>query len=290
MVEPQREPSLEAPPHDLRDLSQGLSLAALAMALVFVLSLLASVLPGKLTDPAWQQGMLLTLVDNAVIPLVALIVLHGAAWMNPGDLFSRGLRDGAARWAVPVALGFVLLVPVQGVLAWRSHNLEHQAQQQRLREVDQRFVLLRQAVAQAESSADLQTRLQQVVGPSFGSINPQEPLPQLKKKLFGILKQNQLQLRRQLQIRSRQAATPELLPQSLRVALSCLAYGVAFAALARRRNSEISLLASCLFAPLGRPGRFLQRQRELGLELEAPGDEAGDEDLDEEVDEAAQIP
>ena len=290
MAESKRDLSPKAPPHDLRDLSQGLSIAALAMASVFVLALLASVLPGKLNDPAWQQGMLLALVDNAVIPLVALIVLHGAAWMNPGDLFSRGLRDGAARWAVPVALGFVLLVPLQGLLAWRSHDLDHRAQHLRLREVDQRFALLRQAVAQAESSADLQTRLQQVVGPSFGSINPQEPLPQLRKKLSGILDQNQRQLRLQLQVRAQQGSAPSLLPQPLRVAVSCLAYGVAFAALARRRNSEISLLASCLFAPLGRPGRFLQRPGELGLELEAALDQEGDQQVNEEVDEAAEIP
>jgi hypothetical protein len=65
---------------------------------------------------------------------------------------------------------------------------------------------------------------------------------------------------------------------------------VAFAALARRRNSEISLLASCLFAPLGRPGRFLQRPGELGLELEAALDQEGDQQVNEEVDEAAEIP
>ncbi len=264
-------PSGQFAPHDLRDLSQGMSIAALAMLAVFVLAMLASILPGKLLDPAWQLAIVAALVDNAVIPLVALLVLHGAAWMNPDDQFSRGLRDGAARWAVLAALGFLLLVPLQGMVAWRQHSLEHQAQQQALREVDQRFALLRQAVADASSSADLQTRLQHVVGPSFGRIDPRESLPQLKKRLKLILDQNQ----RQLQKRSASAAARSggtgagLLPQPLRLGFSCLAYGVAFAALARRRNSEISLLASCLFAPLGRPGRYLQRQGELGIDPQA---------------------
>ena len=257
--------------HGLRDLSQGMSIAALAMLSVFVLAMLASILPGKLLEPAWQLGMVAALVDNAVIPLVALLVLHGAAWMNPGDLFSRGLRDAASRWAVAAALGFLLLVPLQGVVAWRQHSLEQQAQRQGQREVELRFARLRQAVEQATSSADLQTRLQQVVGPSFGRINPQEPLPQLKKRLKVILEQNQ----RQLDKRSASAAARPggagggLLPLPVRLGLSCLAYASAFAALARRRNSEISLLASCLFAPLGRPGRFLQRQGELGIDPEA---------------------
>jgi len=260
--------------HDLRDLSQGMSIAALAMLMVFVLAMLASILPGKLLEPAWQLGMVAALVDNAVIPLVALLVLHGAAWMNPGDFFSRGLRDGASRWAVAAALGFLLLVPLQGVVAWRQHNLEQQAQKQEQREVELRFTRLRQAVADASSSIDLQTRLQQVVGPSFGRINPQEPLPQLKKRLKVILEQNQRQLQRELQRRSASAATRGggagggLLPLPVRLGLSCLAYATAFAALARRRNSEISLLASCLFAPLGRPGRFLQRPNELGIDPE----------------------
>jgi hypothetical protein len=248
-----------------------MSIAALAMLFVFVLAMLASILPGKLLEPAWQLGMVAALVDNAVIPLVALLVLHGAAWMNPGDFFSRGLRDGASRWAVAAALGFLLLVPMQGVVAWRQHNLEQQAQKQEQREVELRFTRLRQAVADASSSIDLQTRLQQVVGPSFGRIDPREPLPQLKKRLKVILEQNQ----RQLQKRSASAAGRGggagggLLPLPVRLGLSCLAYATAFAALARRRNSEISLLASCLFAPLGRPGRFLQRPNELGIDPEA---------------------
>jgi len=251
---------------DLEDLSQGMSLAGLAMLAVFVIAMLASVLPSRLSQAAWQQGMVIALIDNSVVALVALVLLHLAVWINPADPFSRVLRDGAARWAVLAALLYALLVPQQLVVAVRSHQNSASALQRQEREINRRFVLLRQAVSQAGSSAELQHRLETVVGPSFGQVNPAEPLPRLKRNLMLILQQNEQRLRQQLQQReaaSRAEASANLLSPPLRASLTSFAYALAFAALARRRGKRISLLASLLFS--GRRGP-LQAPELLGIE------------------------
>ncbi len=139
------------------------------MLAVFVIAMLASVLPSRLAQAAWQQGMVLALIDNSVVALVALVLLHLAAWINPGDLFSRALRDGAARWAVLAALLYVLLVPQQlvvavvgpsfgqinsaGPLPRLKRNLEVilQQNQQRLRQQWRQ----REAASRADASANL---------------------------------------------------------------------------------------------------------------------------------------
>ena len=104
-------PPREFAPHGLRDLSQGMSIAALAMLFVFVLAMLASILPGKLLDPAWQLAIVAALVDNAVIPLVALLTLHGAAWMNPEDQFSRKRQSAKASLLLSLSCSVACMAP-----------------------------------------------------------------------------------------------------------------------------------------------------------------------------------
>jgi hypothetical protein len=251
---------------DFQDLSQGLSLAGLAMLAVFMIAMLAAVFPSRLADPAWQQGMVITLVDNSVVALVALVLLHLAVLINPADPFSGALRDKAARWAVLAALLYALLVPQQLVVALRSHQTNAAVSQRQEREIGQRFAQLRKAVRQARGHADLQQRLEGVVGPSFGRLNPAEPLPKLKQNLEVILRQNEHQLRQDLRQRKGVtgfAANGYLLSPPLRASLSCLAFALAFAALARRRGKRISLLASLLFTGRLRP---LQEPEQLGYE------------------------
>jgi hypothetical protein len=251
---------------DFQDLSQGLSLAGLAMLAVFMIAMLAAVFPSRLADPAWQQGMVITLVDNSVVALVALVLLHLAVLINPTDPFSGALRDQAARWAVLAALLYALLVPQQLVLALRSHQANAAVLQRQEREIGQRFAQLRQAVRQARGHTDLQQRLEGVVGPSFGRLNPAEPLPKLKQSLAVILSQNEQQLRQNLRQRNRVsgfAANGYLLSPPLRASLSCLAYALAFAALARRRGKRISLLASLMLTGRSRP---LRQPEHLGYE------------------------
>lgn len=264
------EPSILAIRPGLRDLSQSLSLAALAMLAVFLLAMLSSILPARLGEASWQQAMGAALIDNAVIPLVAMLTLHVAGSLDPGDGFSASLRDTAARWAVLAALGFVLLSPLQLWNGWRLQQADNRDLARQEREVELRFQRLRAAVASATSAADLQRRLQPLVGPGLDKLEPSQPLPALQRQLGAILDRNQRLLQQQLSRQRRQRLEARsgggLLPSPLRGALSCLAYGFGFAALARRSGQEHSLLAGLVFLSLGPGGRSLASQHQLGAD------------------------
>ena len=255
-------------PAGLSDLSQSMSLAALSMLAVFLLSLLSSLLPARLGEATWQLAFVTLLVDNAVVALVALLTLHIAARLNAGDGFSASLRDGAARWAVAAALGFLLLVPLQLWNGWRLQQADTHSLSRQERQVERRFQQLRRAVSEASSVPELQRGLRQVVGSALPPLNPSEPLPELKRQLSTVLSRNeeqlQQQLRRQRLSRAEARNGSGLIATPLRGALSCLAYALAFAALARRRGRTISLLAELLFTTLGPAGRALGGRSPLG--------------------------
>lgn len=254
-----------APP-GLRDLSQGLSWAAVGLLAAFLLAMGDSILPARLADPAWQVAIVIALVDSAPIPLVALAVLHTAAWMDPRNGFSAALRDGAARWAVIVALGFLLLVPLTSFNGWTLHAEAVRLEQRQQRQAEERFRLLRQAVDQAATPAELQQRLRQVVGPGLPPFDAATPLPELRRELRRILERNQRTLEQQLRRQRQRGRSPGgegLLGSPLRAALACLIYAVAFAALARRRGQELSLLAGLLLAQPG-PAPRQRGRRALG--------------------------
>ena len=269
MSEP--EPSLAAPP-GLRDLSQSLSLASLSMLAVFVLAMLSSVLPARLGEATWQQAMAAALVDNAVIPLVALMTLHVAARLDQRNGFSASLRDGAARWAILASLGFLLLAPLQLWNGWRVQQADGQVMARQERQAELRFQRLRAAVAEAGSASDLQSRLQQLVGPGLERLDGRESLPVLQQQLTRVLERNQRLQRQQLQRQRQQRADARggggLLQAPLRGALSCLAYALAFAALARLPGQDISLLASLMFKALGPAGQAIKTEGQIGLEPE----------------------
>jgi hypothetical protein len=253
----------------LSDLSQSMSLASLSMLAVFLLSLLSSLLPARLGEASWQLAFVTALVDNAVVALVALLTLHIAARLNAGDGFSASLRDGAARWAVAAALGFLLLVPLQLWNGWRLQQADTHSLTRQERQVERRFQQLRRAVSEASSLPELQRGLRQVVGSSaLPPLNPSEPLPELKRQLSTVLSRNEERLQQQLRHQRLNRAEARngsgLIATPLRGALSCLAYALAFAALARRRGWTISLLAELLFTTLGPAGRALGGRSPLG--------------------------
>ncbi|MEI7953162.1 MAG: HpsJ family protein [Synechococcaceae cyanobacterium ELA182] len=249
-----------------------MSLAALSMLTVFVLAMLSSVLPARLGDPSWQLAMVAALVDNAVIPLVALLTLHVAGRLDQRNGFSASLRDGAARWAVLVVFGFLLLAPLQLWNGWRVQQADVQSLARQERQAELRFQRLRAAVAEAGSAAELQSRLQQLVGPGLERLDERETLPELQQQLTRVLERNQRLLSQQLQRQRQQRADARggggLLQAPLRGALSCLAYALAFAALARLPGQEISLLASLMFKALGPAGQAIKTEGQIGLEPE----------------------
>ena len=161
--------------------------------------------------------------------------------LGPHDPVLERRQRLCSQLAVAVALGFLLLVPLQGVAGLQQSRSTTSAQSSRISGAERRLVAMRQAVASAASNEEINQRLQRLQGPVLGPADLAQPLPLLKAQVGAVLDQAQLQI-----ARDRQATPPanpwRLLPELARNGIACLALALGFAALAVRPGSQLTLL------------------------------------------------
>jgi hypothetical protein len=218
-----------------------LSWVALVLLALYGVIVLGSVVPVRLMDPAWQLSLYNVVVNASAFPLVGLGLLHLAAELNPESRRLARRASFFAQLAVPIALGFLLLIPLQGFLLWQNNNNLTTAQTEQLNRRLRTITSLRWAVEQADSSADLQQRFEALQGPTLGPAEQALPLSQLKSQLNTALEQADQAL--QNQQRELPATDPlRMLGQGLRNGFACLALAIGFAAVGQRRDGPVALL------------------------------------------------
>ena len=219
----------------------GLGVVALVLFVLFATLVAAALWPVQLLNPAWQLRLAGSLVNGAPFALLGLALLQIAVELGPHDPFLQRRQRLCSQLAVAAALGFLLLVPLQGVAGLQQSRSSTSAQSFRISGAERRLVALRQAVAGAASNADLNQQLQKLQGPVLGPADLAQPLPLLKAQVAAVLDQAAQQIARE-----RQATPPadpwRLLPELLRNGIACLALALGFAALAVRPGAEVSLL------------------------------------------------
>jgi hypothetical protein len=228
------------PEQDRRSLAVLMAVAAWALAAAFALAVLVPLMPPLLLDPAWQIRLCGVVVSQAPLALLALILLHGAAILLPGNrLITTGLRRWR-HWACFAALGFLLLLPLQAFATHRGISQMRAVQAEQLQGADRRYRLMREAIATAPSFEILEARLLSLRGPRLTPADRSLPLPQLRPQLDTALEQAHVAL----QNRSSGPSSQQLLmmvQDGVRLPLSSLAYAAAFAAGAQRRQDRKGL-------------------------------------------------
>jgi len=226
--------------------AHSLSWAGMVLIALFLTTVAGTLWPLRLLDPTWQLRVGGGLINTSPLALTGLALLHLAAAQDPLAPWLRRRRRIASHLAVAVSVGFVLLVPLLSTAVLRQ-----QAEQSRSgMELGQRTAqlqVLRQAVVAASSPQELRARLAALKAPLLDDTALSLPLPQLKQQLLARLDQAAARL-----ARARSVTLPTqrwaLLGEMLRTALACLALGVGFASLGKRRRGEVSLLLELQFA------------------------------------------
>lgn len=218
-----------------------LSWVALVLLALYATIVLSAALPVRLADPAWQFGLYNAVVNASAFPLVGLGLLHLSTDLNPDSKALAHRADFFARLAVPIALGFLLLIPLQGYLLWQQSSRAASGATNQLERQERALASLRQAVNEASSVAELQQRFAALQGPSLGPAEQALPLSQLRPRLTVALEQADLALQR------RRAELPQvdplnLISLALRNGFACLALAIGFSALGKRRRDPIPLL------------------------------------------------
>lgn len=222
------------------NLAQRLGVIPIALFLAYGATVLTGSLPLAPLEPSWQLRVCTLLVDNAALPLIGLVLLHLAVHFQPGGRL-QARRDAAARWAVTAAIGFLLLLPLQAVSAWRIHSTAGVTRNQQLSTARQRISQIRTEIEAAATPQDLQSRLQALRGPALTPVDLALPMPQLRQRLLAALATAEQRLNDQLQTLN-PAGIWALLQRTLRLTITALGFALAFAAAGQRRNREVSLL------------------------------------------------
>jgi len=157
----------------------GLSVVALVLFVLFASLVTPALFPLQLLDPAWQLRLAGTLINSAPFPLLGLALLQIAVELGPHDPQLKSRQKLCSQLSVAVALGFLLLLPLQTIAGLQTSRSLNTAQATRIQGAERRLVVLRQAVASANSNEEINQRLQRLQGPVLGPADIAQPLPLL---------------------------------------------------------------------------------------------------------------
>jgi len=166
------------------DFADILQWVALGLFIVFLAILLAAMLPLEILDSRWQVKVISALLGSASLPLVGVVLILFANFIDEGVSPFGSKISLFRRLAGFAAIGFLLLIPLQITAGSRLLN------QQSGNEVTQLKTLQRAAdsIRLANSEADLKTALRQLPGAPSNLDRPlAAPLPQIKDALISRL-------------------------------------------------------------------------------------------------------
>ncbi|WP_216910090.1 hypothetical protein [Synechococcus sp. CCY 0621] len=231
------------PKEKLRVVSDFLAATATGLFLVFLAYVLFDSLPLQLLRSDWQLKLVARLMALGSLPLVGLACLHIASILHPSPHAYRQRLANVRQWAIAVAIGFLLLIPLQGFATLTSYKEAKVIQNTQLQTANRRLAPLKQAIASATSTADLQKKISALKDFQI-QLQPADlaqPLPLVKK---GIL--DNLARAENIYADRVGGPTPAQLwtagQSALRTILGSIGYAYAFAAGAQGKNSSLTLL------------------------------------------------
>jgi len=251
------------------DLPSLLRWAGLALITVYVVSVLSVAIPVQLVQPLWLVKITNALRSGASFALEGAVLVALAEFLDPASpelaRWSRRIRRGA----LLAAVGFVLMIPLQVFAGFALRFVQDEQEQL----VIKKLRLTEKAIAKARTVEDMTLALAQLPGQQrmTSQITP-EVLESARSQLLYQIRPQIGELDAQLTTQ-RLARWSPVFGDTARDSLITLAYGVAFAAVARRAKDSASLL-----------DRLLQRRNPRTLSaaaLDAQA-EARDRELEEQ--------
>ena len=254
---------MSLPVGERQRLASLLAAVANVLLLMFVLAVALPLLPLKLADPFWQLAFTGVLCSNGFLALFVVLLANLAAAMDPESRRHQARRLLVRRCCGWVAIGFLLLIPLQGLAAWRGLENAKALSSRAGRGQQERIQLFRKAVISAQSLSGLQANLAAIQAPPLSAVDQRLGLPAIKADLLA-------QLKAQESPSGSQVGPPvprgALIKDSLRVLLLSVALAMGFAVGARRRSlAELSEAERVAGVEAGVPRQDLEASLKAGL-------------------------
>jgi hypothetical protein len=201
---------------DVELLASALRAVAKGFFLIYLIVFLRQLLPLDVTNLAWLQGLITVLINNSAIPLGGFGFLLLATLISPTARTSRLLLF-ASRLALPAAIGFLLLVPLQAYVAYKALSQVESTADRQAAAATSQLTTLGEQITAATTPEALQGAIKGLPPPVIeraGSL----PLPQAREELLAGIEQEEttLRTRKRAQLRSvRWGAAKEAIGNSL---------------------------------------------------------------------------
>ena len=193
-LEPQPpEPGPEPEPEAIQALLQlprALGRVAWLLCLAVLITALLALMPPALRDAGWWRRLGTTLPAQAPLALLALVLAHLAALLDPDDPLLRRRLRRLRRGAAVAAVLLLLLLPLQLALLLSGDPSGPAARQRIDQQLERRYASLRAAVTGAGSVPELRERLRLLQGPPLSPQADTIPLPLVQRRLLQALERS----------------------------------------------------------------------------------------------------
>ena len=204
---------------------------------LFVIGLGTSIVPVRLSDPRWQQGVINLLISYSYFPLLGGCLVLLGLYLDPENELALGSLRRFRKRAWIACIGYLLLIPSQLLLTIRQ-------------DIDLRTPLLkeqsdlraiRQEVKLSNSLPELAKALTRLPGSPQLPKAFNGPFQPFRADVEKVLNTNAKRLDAEITRRTKRSRTNALI-NLVRVLLSCGFISLVFAAFARKDFSRPSIL------------------------------------------------
>jgi len=212
-----------------KDLAAALDRVAVVLIGIYMILFISAVLMPNFNDPRWATGILDSLRAVAFLPLVGGVLILLANHMDRLSPITKKHRNWVRRFAPLAALGFFLIIPLQGIA---SYNVIRMAKIQS----SQKVAKLSRAITMIGSAQD-ETALRSGISEAGIQNLPQTkiiiPIEKAKEQILDQITSEVLRLQYQSDNENK-AASQGLIMQWLRDGSIALLYGFGFRGLGKR--------------------------------------------------------
>jgi hypothetical protein len=220
--------------------ASALDRAAVVLIGIYVVSFIAAGIPPNINDPRWPTLILDSLLDRAFLPLIGAALILLANQMDRRSAIISKHRKWVQKFAPLAALGFFLIIPLQGLA---SYNLSIAAN----REATQKTTNITRAMTKiraAQNEAELLVGISETGIQNFPPGKPLVPTATDKEQILSQLSTEVSRLQYQSQKNSNNLMQGLILKWLRDGAIACL-YGFGFRSLGNKsdvvNNTSVSV-------------------------------------------------